>query len=82
MLRTKTWLNFHVLDLALHKTELLLITGRCIPLHVEMSIGNEVIRTKSSVRYLGIRLEPSLTFLYHIQYSSNEAQKFVGQLSR
>ena len=50
ILRTKTWLASHGLDLAMHKSELLLITGCYIPLHVEMSIGNEVIRTKSSVR--------------------------------
>ena len=57
MLRTKTWLNSHGLDLAMHKTELLLITGRRFPLHVDMNIGNEVIRTKNSDRYLGIRLD-------------------------
>ena len=42
----------------MHKTELLLITGCHIPLQVDMIIENEVIRTKSSVRYLGIRLNP------------------------
>ena len=36
----------------MHNAELLLITGRRFPLHEEMSIGNEVIRTKTSVRYL------------------------------
>ena len=30
----------------MHKTELLLITVGHIPLQVDMSIGNEVIRTK------------------------------------
>ena len=45
-----------------------------------MSIGNELIRTKSSVRYLEIRLDPRLTFLY--QYSVKKAQKIVEQLNR
>ena len=66
MLRTKAWLVSHGLDQAMHKTELLLITGHHIPLQVDMSIGNEVIRTKSSVRYLGIRLDSRLIFLNHI----------------
>ena len=61
MLRTKN-------GLAMHKTEILLITGRHIPLHVDMAIGNEVIRTKSSVTYLEIRLDPRLTFSYQIQH--------------
>ena len=56
--------------------------GRRIPLDVEMSIGNEIIRAKSSVRYLGIRLDPRLTILYQIQYLGSKAQKIVGQLSR
>ena len=46
-------MDSHGLDLAMDKTELLLITGRRIHLQVDMSIENEVIRTKSSVRYLG-----------------------------
>ena len=50
MPKTKTWLESHGLDLAIHKTELLLITGRHIPLQLDMSIGNEVSRSKSSVR--------------------------------
>ena len=80
--RTKRWLDSHDLYLAMHKTELLLITGRRIPLHVEMCIRKKVIRTKSSIRYLGIRLNPRLTFIYQFQYSASKAQKFVGHLSR
>ena len=55
ILRTQTWLDSHGLDLAINKTELLLITGLHITFHVDMSIGNKIIRSKSSVRYLGIR---------------------------
>ena len=84
MLRTKTWSDPHGLDLAMHKTELLLITGRHISLQVDISVGNKVNRTKNSLRYLAIRLrlDPRLTFLYQIQYPANYAQKIVGQLSR
>ena len=46
-----------------------------------MSIGNAVIRTKSSVKYLGIRMDIRLTFPYQIQYSASKAQKIVRQLS-
>ena len=47
-----------------------------------MSIGNVVISTKSSVKYMGIRPDPRLTFLFQIQNSTNKAPKNVGQLSR
>ena len=82
MLRTKTWSDSHDLNLAMHKTELLLITGRRVTLHVDMSIGNKVVRTKISVIYLGIKLDLGLTFLYQIQYLACKAQKIVGRLSR
>ena len=72
MLRAKTWLYSHGLDLVKHKAELLLIIGRQIPLQVDMSIENVVITTKSSVRYMGIRLNSRLTFFYQIQYSANK----------
>ena len=55
-------MDSHGLDLVIHKTELLLIIGRQGGEHVNMSIKKEVIRTKSSVRYLGKRLDARLTF--------------------
>ena len=39
-------------------SELLLFTNRHFPLHVDISIGNKVIRTKCSFRYLGINCIP------------------------
>ena len=56
--------EFLDLNLAKHKTKLLLIIGCHIPVHVDIPIGNEVIGTKSSARYLGIRLDPTLTLSY------------------
>ena len=47
-----------------------------------MSIENEAIGTKSSLKYLGIRLDPRLPFIYQIQYSASRAQNIVEQLSR
>ena len=67
------------LDLAMYKTELLLITGRYIPLHVDMSVGNSVIRIKSLVRYLEIKLNPRLTFSYQIQYSDKKYYEYWGR---
>ena len=60
----------------------LLITDCHIPLHVDMSIRNEVVRTKVSVGYLGIRPYLRLTFSYRIQYLAKKSHKIVEQLSR
>ena len=69
MLRTKTWLNFHGPDLAMHKAELQLTTGCQNRLQVDVNIENDTIWTK---------MDPRQTFLYQIQYSANKAQKIVG----
>ena len=68
--------------LATHKTEMLLINAPRIPLHVDINIENEIIRTKSSLKYLGIRLYSWLTFPDQIQYSASKVQNIVGKLSR
>ena len=62
----------------MHKTELLLITGRHIPSHMDMSVGDEVIRANISVRYPGIRLNARLIFSYKLQYLADK-DRWTGQ---
>lgn len=82
MIRTKSWLGDHGLQLATHKTELLLITRRHIPVEIDIQIGEITIPTKTSVNYLGIRLDSKLTYSNQIQYATNKAAKITAQLSR
>lgn len=82
MIRSQTWLSAQGLELATEKTELLLITRRQIPLQVEMRVCDQPIITQTSVRYLGIRLDPKLTFGAHIKYVTEKASKITAALSK
>lgn len=81
MIRTTTWLNTHGLQLAIQKTEVLLLTKKQIPLEIGMRIDDETITTKTSVKYLGIRLDSKLTFSSQIKYTTTKAAKVTAQLS-
>lgn len=82
MLRTKLWLDSHNLKLATEKTELLIITGKHIPLEVDMRVLSETIRTKRRLTYLGLRLDPRLTFRAQLEYAASKAAQTTAFLSR
>ena len=54
----------------MHKTELLLLTRRHIPVEIEINIGDLVIPTKSSIKYLGVRLDSKRTHSEQIGYAT------------
>lgn len=82
MIRTQTWLDAHGLSLATQKTELLLLTRRHIPTTIDFNIGETTLHTKQCVNYLGIRLDPKMTFSNQIQHAATKSAKITAQLSR
>lgn len=82
MIRTKAWLHSHGLELATHKTELLLLTRRHIPTKIDMEVDDVIIRTKEAVTYLGMRLDTKLFFSSQIKHATNKATEITSQLSR
>lgn len=82
MIRAKNWLESHGLQLATHKTELLLLTRRHIPTEIDVRLDDLVIRTTKSINYLGIRLDSKLTFSNQIKYATTKAAQTTAKLSR
>lgn len=82
MIRTKVWLHSRGLELATHKTELLLLTRRRIPLEIAMQVDDVTISTKKFINYLGMRLDSKLTFSPQINYVTKKASEITTQLSR
>lgn len=76
------WLREHGLDLAIPKSELLLLTRRRIDTIVPMSLGEFEITTKDAIRHLGIILDTKLTYSQHIIHAADKAAKVVAALSR
>lgn len=82
VIRTRSWLDTRGLQLAMHKTEILILTRRHIPVEMEISLGDLTLTTMKYVKYLGIRLDSKLTYSEQIKYAANKASKITGQLSR
>ncbi|KAH8375738.1 hypothetical protein KR093_008377, partial [Drosophila rubida] len=62
MMRAMAWFKTHGLKLATEKTEIIILTKRHIPLEVNMHVSDDIIKTKLSLNYLGIRIDPRMTF--------------------
>ena len=82
MMRTQSWLEDRGLQLATEKTELILLTRQHIPLELDVRVCDTTLRTKKVVSYLGIRLDPRLTFWAQIHHAAIKASKVSGLLCK
>lgn len=81
MRRVSRWMADHGLELAMSKTEILILTRRRVPTLVPMTIGNEEVHTHPTAKYLGLTLDTRLTFWPHIQKVCKKAAKVTQALS-
>src|SRR5579871_5479162 len=74
----------HGLQLALQKTDIVILTKRRIPTCLTMKVdttGTEV-QAKPAVKYLGVMLDVKLTFWPQIQQLATKAAAVTGALGR
>ena len=76
------WMCRHGLELALKKTELILLTRRRIETTLPLTVGDTEIRTRSDAKYLGVTLDTKLTYWPHIKRVSERAAGKTAALSR
>ncbi len=77
----KNWLESVGLELAEHKTEAVLISSRKKRDTVSFKVGNHVIKSKESIKYLGVMLDDRLSFKSHINYTCGKASRVYSALS-
>ena len=82
MRRVQTWMSNHGLQLAMAKTEIVMLTKRRIPTMITMAVGEETIATKSAVKYLGILLDRKLSFWPQIKAATTKAERVTAALGR
>lgn len=82
MRRVNEWMTDHGLQLALQKTELLLLTRKRIDTLVPMTVGTEQLVTSGEVKYLGVTLDTKLSFWPHIRNATTRAADKTKALSR
>ena len=81
MRRILNWLREHSLQLATHKSEIVLLTGKRIDTIVPVRIVGVTNETKKAVKYLGLWLYNKLSFYEHIRQTSEKVSKVAATLS-
>lgn len=78
----KRWLATAGLELADHKTEAVLITGRKVAETMTIRVGQEHITSTEKLKYLGVIIDNRLNFKSHVEYCSSKASKMQAALAR
>lgn len=81
ILMVKNWLKSVELELAEHKTELVLISSRKKKEEAAVRVGEYLVKSKNAVKYLGIMIDDTLSFKCHLDYAGKKAAKIFGALA-
>ena len=78
----RDWLTKMGLSLAEQKTEVVLITSRRKIEVAKIRIGDHIISSKPSLKYLGVLIDSRLSFKYHIAAVTTKAANTCSAISR
>ena len=81
IIRKESWLEGKGLKLAMEKTELILLTRKCIPVEINITTCDPDLTTWKVINNLGIRLDRKLTFWVQIRYATTKAVKVTSLFS-
>ncbi|XP_065079120.1 uncharacterized protein LOC135702058 [Ochlerotatus camptorhynchus] len=70
------------LQIAHHKTEVLLVSNCKAVQRVEITVGENVIASKRVLKYLGVILDDRLSFNSHVDYACEKAAKAINAIAR
>jgi len=76
------WMIDHGLELAHHKTEVVILSRRRAFVPPRLSIGGHPITLYSKIRYLGVILDKNLTFAPHVDTATKKASHMAAALAR
>ena len=80
-IRTKSWLDYKGIKLETEKTVLIFLTKKCIPLESDITTCDTTLTTRKVINYIGVRLDPRLTFWAQIRYAATKAVKVTSLFS-
>ena len=78
----RQWLTSVGLQLADHKTEVILVTSRKVNETITVRVGDCEITSKSSLKYLGVQIDNRLRFDGHLEVVGAKASRVASTLSR
>lgn len=76
------WMDSMGLELAAHKTEIVLVSSRKRRECASVKIKDTVIESKRAVRYLGVMIDDRLNFKDHIEFMVDKATSKFAAISR
>ena len=82
MCRVRCWMLDHGLELAMAKTEIVLVMQKRIPRLFFVQVADVTAHTKASVKYLGVMLDTKFTFWEQIRRGADYAAEVTASLSR
>lgn len=80
--KTSGWLRRVGLQLALHKSEAVIITKKRHYNQMEISIDGTQVKVGSNLKYLGMQIDSKLNFTEHAKQTAAKASKVVQNLAR
>lgn len=78
----ENWMNAVKLQLAHHKTEVMLVSNCRKIQWMQITVGGHVIPSVRALRHLGVMIDDRLNFNTHVDYSCEKAAKMVSALAR
>ena len=82
MYKINNWLITAGLELATHKTEIVVIAGRNTLKNIEVRVEDTMIRSVENAKYLGLNIGRNMNWTNHIQLTAAKAEKLMNSLSR
>lgn len=76
------WLTSVNLQLAEHKTEMVLISGRRKRESISIKVGAATITSTEAIKYLGVMIDDRLNFRKHMEYACRKASAVSNALAR
>ena len=78
----KSWLENAGLQLAEHKTEVVLITKRRKCTSMKIKVGTQTIYSKPALKYLGVMIDQRLNFRLHVEGAATKAYNIGALVAR
>jgi len=76
------WLETHGLEVAVNKTEALVLTYRNVHNTMQVTYNEHVFRSQKSLRYLGVQLDARMRFADHAELAAKRAADACRQVAR
>lgn len=80
--RVCAWLEETGLQIAAHKSEVIVITNKRTHNNVDVTVDGSKVQTSNCIKYLGVQIDSKLNFTEHADTASSKASAACQKLSR